>query len=159
GSGAARAGAAAPSRGAALCSHPRRCRADRPHVRAGAAVLQGHASRARRRVMRASAERLPYRSVFVTGAGGHVGRQLVAALARDRAAHPELLQLIFRPGTILGAAARNQITDLLDGRWVLALRGASSPFVFAWDEDVVGAILHGIDKHGSGIFNIAAMGR
>jgi UDP-glucose 4-epimerase len=79
-------------------------------------------------------------------------------LARYRAAHPELLQLVFRPGTILGSAAHNQITDLLDRRYVLALRGASSPFVFVWDEDVVGAILHGIHRGGTGIFNLAGDG-
>ncbi len=79
-------------------------------------------------------------------------------LARYRAARPDLLQLIFRPGTILGSAAHNQITDVLDRRYVLVLRGASSPFVFIWDQDVVGAILHGIHRGGAGIFNLAGDG-
>jgi len=48
-------------------------------------------------------------------------------LARWRKEHPELLQLVFRPGTIFGARARNQITALFDGRFVLGLRGADRP--------------------------------
>ena len=62
-------------------------------------------------------------------------------LARWRATHPELRQLIFRPGTILGARAHNQITALFDRSYVLGLSGAQSPFVIIWDQDVVGAIL------------------
>jgi UDP-glucose 4-epimerase len=61
-------------------------------------------------------------------------------LARARAEHPELLQLVFRPGTILGARARNQITNLFEGRVV------------------VGAILRGIHEGGAGIFNLAGDG-
>ncbi len=79
-------------------------------------------------------------------------------LARWREEHPELLQLIFRPGTILGARARNQITDLFDKPYVLGLTGAESPFVIIWDQDVVGAILRGIHAGGTGTFNLAGDG-
>ncbi len=79
-------------------------------------------------------------------------------LARARAEHPELLQLVFRPGTILGARARNQITNLFEGRLVVGLAGAQSPFVLIWDEDVVGAILRGIHEGGAGVFNLAGDG-
>jgi UDP-glucose 4-epimerase len=79
-------------------------------------------------------------------------------LAGWRNEHPELQQLIFRPGTILGARARNQITDLFDTRYVLGIRGAESPFVIIWDQDVVGAIRKGIHDGGSGIFNLAGDG-
>lgn len=79
-------------------------------------------------------------------------------LARWRKEHPELLQLVFRPGTIFGARARNQITALFDGPFVLGLRGASTPFVLIWDEDVVGAILRGIHEGGAGLFNLAGDG-
>jgi UDP-glucose 4-epimerase len=79
-------------------------------------------------------------------------------LARWRTQHPELRQLIFRPGTILGARARNQITDLFEKRYVLGISGAESPFVIIWDQDVVGAILHGIHAGGTGIFNVAGDG-
>src|SRR3990172_6211633 len=79
-------------------------------------------------------------------------------LARARTEHPELLQLVFRPGTILGARARNQITNLFEGRFVVGLAGAQSPFVLVWDEDVVGAILRGIHEGGTGVFNLAGDG-
>ena len=48
---------------------------------------------------------------------------MLAATARE---HPELLQLVFRPGTILGARTRNQITELFDGRFVLGLARLAS---------------------------------
>jgi UDP-glucose 4-epimerase len=86
-------------------------------------------------------------------------RQVEELLARYRTEHPELLQLVFRPGTILGAHAQNQITALFDGRFVLGLRGSDSPFVFIWDEDVVGAIAQGIREGGAGVFNLAGDGK
>ena len=86
-------------------------------------------------------------------------RQVEELLARYRGEHPELQQLVFRPGTILGAHAQNQITALFDGRFVLGLRGSDSPFVFIWDEDVVGAIVKGIRVGGAGVFNLAGDGK
>jgi UDP-glucose 4-epimerase len=85
-------------------------------------------------------------------------RRVEEMLARFRRDHPELLQLVFRPGTILGARAKNQITALFEKPYVLGLRGAASPFVIVWDQDVVGAILHGIHAGGAGIFNLAGDG-
>jgi UDP-glucose 4-epimerase len=79
-------------------------------------------------------------------------------LAEWRVAHPEVLQLIFRPSTILGARAHNQITALFDHRYVLGLGGAQSPFVIIWDQDVVGAVMRGIHVGGTGIFNLAGDG-
>ncbi len=86
-------------------------------------------------------------------------RQVEELFARSRAEHPELAQLVFRPGTILGARTQNQITALFDGRFVLGLRGSDSPFVFIWDEDVVGAIAKGIREGGTGVFNLAGDGK
>lgn len=79
-------------------------------------------------------------------------------LARCRREHPGLAQLIFRPGTILGEGVRNQITDMFDRALVVGVRGSASPFVIVWDQDVVGAILRGIHKGGTGIFNLAGDG-
>jgi UDP-glucose 4-epimerase len=68
-------------------------------------------------------------------------------LAEYRAkAIPDLEQLIFRIGTILGPMVRNQITDLFEKPKILAIAGSDSPFVFIHDQDVVGAIQHGIDS-------------
>lgn len=85
-------------------------------------------------------------------------RQVEEMLADWRAKHPELLQLVLRPGTILGATTRNQITDLFDGRIVLGVGGSASPFVFIWDQDVVGAILLGVRRGGTGCYNLAGDG-
>lgn len=85
-------------------------------------------------------------------------RQVEELLARARREHPELRQLVFRAGTILGATTRNQITALFDGRAVLGIRGCDSRFVFIWDQDVVGAIAQGILQGGTGVYNLAGDG-
>jgi len=79
-------------------------------------------------------------------------------LARWRAEHPELEQVVLRIGTILGATVSNQITDLFAKRRLIAIRGAASPFVFVWDQDVVGCVLHAIASDKAGIYNVAGDG-
>ncbi|MBI4964966.1 MAG: SDR family oxidoreductase [Desulfomonile tiedjei] len=85
-------------------------------------------------------------------------RQVEEMLATCRQEHPELEQLIFRPGTVLGRTTSNQITALFEKWYVLGLRSAPTPFVFIWDEDVVGAIIKGIHDNKSGIYNMAGDG-
>ena len=80
-------------------------------------------------------------------------------LARYRQAQPQLEQIIFRIGTILGPTVKNQITDLFDKPRLIAIAGSDSPFVFIHDRDVVGAIVHGIDSERTGIFNVAGDGK
>lgn len=79
-------------------------------------------------------------------------------LARYRAERPELAQLVLRPGTILGRTVRNQITALFDKPAILGLRGAATPFVFIWDEDVARCIVLGVHERRAGIFNLAGDG-
>jgi UDP-glucose 4-epimerase len=85
-------------------------------------------------------------------------RQVEEMLAQWRKEHAELAQLILRPGVILGAGTSNQITALFDGKFVMGLRGSTTPFVIIWDKDVVGAILKGIHEGGAGVFNMAGDG-
>lgn len=85
-------------------------------------------------------------------------RAIEELLAEYRAAHPELAQLILRPGTVLGAHTDNQITRLFAGRRLLAIAGSDSPFVFIWDEDLVAAIVRGIETGAHGIYNMAGDG-
>ena len=85
-------------------------------------------------------------------------RQVEEMLARWRERHPELKQLIFRPGVILGASADNQITALFEKPFILGVSGSASPFVFIWDQDVVMAIVKGVRKGGAGIYNLAGDG-
>ena len=87
-------------------------------------------------------------------------KRLVEEMLLDyRQKHPELEQIVFRIGTILGPTVRNQITDLFEKPKLLAIAGSDSPFVFIHDQDVVGAILHGIDSAKVGIFNVAGDGK
>ena len=85
-------------------------------------------------------------------------RQVEEMLASYREDHPELGQLIFRVGTILGATTKNQISDLFDKPYVMGLQDVASPFVLIWDEDVVGAILRGVHTGAAGIYNLAGDG-
>lgn len=88
----------------------------------------------------------------------HHKRLVEEMLASYRTAHPRLTQLVLRIGTVLGATTRNQITALFERRRILGVRGSDSPFVFIWDEDVVGAIAHGLAGDRGGIYNLAGDG-
>jgi len=79
-------------------------------------------------------------------------------LARHREEHPELEQLIFRPGTVLGANANNQITALFEKAVVIGVRGSDTPFVFIWDQDVVACLVIGVRGGRTGIYNLAGDG-
>lgn len=79
-------------------------------------------------------------------------------LAEYRENHPELEQLIFRPGTILGKTTKNQITDLFEKRFVMGIKGSKTPFVFIWDQDLVNCFVKGIKDEKSGVYNMAGDG-
>lgn len=85
-------------------------------------------------------------------------RQIEELLADYRRQHPQLAQLVFRPGTILGANTDNLITNLFRKKQLLAVAGTASPFVFIWDQDVVNAIEFGIVRSSIGIYNMAGDG-
>jgi len=88
----------------------------------------------------------------------HHKRPVEEMLARWRGDHPGLQQVVLRIGTILGATVDNQITDLFDKPRLIAVKGSDSPFVFIWDQDVVGCILHAIAADKTGIYNVAGDG-
>ena len=88
----------------------------------------------------------------------HHKRLVEEMLADARREHPELAQLIFRPGTVLGRGVRNQITALFEKPVMLGIAGAPSPFVFVWDEDVVACLVRGIRTPVTGIYNLAGDG-
>jgi UDP-glucose 4-epimerase len=79
-------------------------------------------------------------------------------LARSRAQHPQLRQLILRPGTILGRRLNNPVSDLFKKHAVLGVRGHDSRFVFIWEQDVVGIIRQGLEQASEGIYNLAGDG-
>lgn len=88
----------------------------------------------------------------------HHKRLVEEMLARWRTEHPELKQVVLRVGTILGVTVHNQITDLFEKPRLIAVHGSDSPFVFIWDHDVVGSILHAITTDKTGIYNVAGDG-
>ena len=79
-------------------------------------------------------------------------------LAQARARHPPLAQTVLRIGTILGEQVDNQITALFEKKRLLAIRGSASPFVFVWDQDVSGAMVHALQGAPSGCYNLAGDG-
>lgn len=93
-----------------------------------------------------------------TFAYSHHKRLVELMLAQERSAHPELEQVVFRIGTILGATVDNQITALFERKRILAIAGSDSPFVFIWDQDVVGAMVRAATDGPPGIFNVAGDG-
>lgn len=80
-------------------------------------------------------------------------------LAERRARHPQLEQVVFRIGTILGPTVSNQITALWDAKRLLVVRGSESPFVFVWVDDVAEAMARAATDGPAGIFNVAGDGR
>ncbi|MBS0453689.1 MAG: SDR family oxidoreductase [Proteobacteria bacterium] len=88
----------------------------------------------------------------------HHKRLAEEMLADYRARFPQLHQTVLRIGTILGEQVNNQITALFDKPRILAIQGSESPFVFIWDEDVTGCIVHAIKTGRTGCFNVAGDG-
>lgn len=88
----------------------------------------------------------------------HHKRLVEEMLADYRQRFPQLHQTVLRIGTILGAQVNNQITALFDKPRILAIQGSDSPFVFIWDEDVTGCIVHAIKTGRTGCFNVAGDG-
>ena len=86
-------------------------------------------------------------------------KRLVEEMLADyRNRHPQLQQLILRPGAVLGAGTRNLITNLFEKKRILKIRGADSPFTFIWDQDVVTIIEQGVSNQVTGAFNLAGDG-
>lgn len=79
-------------------------------------------------------------------------------LAEVRVEHPELEQTVLRVGTILGKSVDNQITALFRQNRLLKIAGATSPFVFVWDSDVVRIIVQAVTGTRTGIYNVAGDG-
>ncbi|MFM1921431.1 MAG: hypothetical protein RLZZ303_3065 [Candidatus Hydrogenedentota bacterium] len=88
----------------------------------------------------------------------HHKRLVEEMLAEYRKKHPELKQLLFRPGTVLGEHTQNRITNLFHRPVLTGVTGTETPFVFIWDQDVADAIVKGIVENRSGIYNLVGDG-
>lgn len=89
----------------------------------------------------------------------HHKRLVEEMLARYRVEHPGLAQTVLRIGTILGERVDNQITALFEKPRLIAIAGSDSPFVFVWNDDVSGAIVHALGGDAPpGCYNLAGDG-
>ena len=79
-------------------------------------------------------------------------------LAYWRKERPELQQLIFRPGTVVGPDVHSPVTDLFEKPVVVGIAGSDSPFVFIWDQDLVACLVDGVFSDKVGIYNQAGDG-
>ena len=85
-------------------------------------------------------------------------RQVEELLAGYRASHPELTQLLLRPGTVIGKGTHSPVTEIFEGPVIVGVRGSAAPFVFIWDRDLVAIIVTGALERRSGIYNVAGDG-
>lgn len=86
-------------------------------------------------------------------------KRLVEEMLADfRERHPGLGQLVFRPGTILGANVASPISAMFERPVIAGLRGVEIPFVLVWDEDVAACIVRGVLERRTGVYNLAGDG-
>ncbi len=76
-------------------------------------------------------------------------------LAKYRITHPELEQIIFRIGTVMGKNMNNQISDIFKKPVLIGVLGSKTPFNFILDEDVATCFVQAIASKKTGIFNLA----
>jgi UDP-glucose 4-epimerase len=79
-------------------------------------------------------------------------------LAEWRTTHPELRQIVFRPGTIVGDDVHSPVTDLFEKPVILGILGSDSPFVFIWDHDLVTCLVDAVFSSSVGVYNQAGDG-
>ena len=79
-------------------------------------------------------------------------------LAYWREERPELKQIVFRPGTIVGTDVHSPVTDLFEKPVVLGIVGSDSPFVFIWDQDLVACLVDAVFSDKVGVYNQAGDG-
>ncbi len=85
-------------------------------------------------------------------------RVIEESLARFRVAHPELIQLIFRPGIILGEGTSNQVTELFVKQVMIGVSGSATPYALILDDDVAACIVKGLHERRAGVFNVVGDG-
>ena len=79
-------------------------------------------------------------------------------LAKWREERPELRQVVFRPGTIVGPDVHSPVTDLFEKPVILGIIGSNSPFVFIWDQDLVACLVDAVFSDKVGVYNQAGDG-
>ncbi len=85
-------------------------------------------------------------------------REVEETLAEYRETHPELAQVLLRPGTVIGKGTHSPVTEIFEGPVVLGVVGSAAPFVFVWDRDLVEILVRAALGDMTGIFNVAGDG-
>jgi UDP-glucose 4-epimerase len=84
--------------------------------------------------------------------------EVEAIMAEYRETNPELKQVIFRPGAILGPDFQGPVVNLFQQKLIVGLMGYPGPFNFIWSEDIVDYITEALTTSVTGEFNIAGDG-
>lgn len=84
--------------------------------------------------------------------------EVEATMAEYRIKQPQLKQLIFRPGAILGPNFEGPVVNLFQQKFITGVLGYPGPFNFIWSEDVVDFIIEGVNTDITGEYNVAGDG-
>lgn len=85
-------------------------------------------------------------------------RQIENLLGEFKESAPQLQQVVFRPGAILGPNFEGPVVDLFQQSVITGLMGYDGLFNFIWSEDVVDYLIEAVTTEVSGHFNIAGEG-
>jgi len=84
--------------------------------------------------------------------------EVESIMAEYRKKQPQLKQLIFRPGAILGPNFEGPVVNLFQQKLITGLIGYPGPFNFIWSEDVIDWIIEGLNSDITGEYNVAGDG-
>jgi len=84
--------------------------------------------------------------------------EVEAVMAEYRQNHPQLKQVVFRPGAILGPDFHGPVVNLFQQKMIVGLLGYPGPFNFIWSEDIVDYIIEALTTEITGEYNIAGDG-
>jgi len=84
--------------------------------------------------------------------------EVESIMAEYRSKYPQLKQLIFRPGAILGPNFEGPVVNLFQQKFITGLIGYPSPFNFIWSEDVIDWMIEGVHTDIIGEYNVAGDG-
>ena len=85
-------------------------------------------------------------------------RQVEEIMAKYRKEHPELKQVVLRPGTVLGPNFQNPITNMFSKNIISGIAGSDSPFVIIWVDDLVEYLIESALTDVEGVYNVAGDG-
>jgi UDP-glucose 4-epimerase len=84
--------------------------------------------------------------------------EVESLMARYRQSNPELKQVVFRPGAVLGTDFDGPVVNLFQQKVIVGLLGYPGPFNFIWSQDIVEYIIEALTTEITGQYNIAGDG-